>query len=170
MIACVRQRSKRDSEDQIRKPAANPRLWWLDPKIDFLNHGSFGACPKHVLKYQTEMRQRLEREPVTFMVRELEPLLDEARGALARFVGAKADNLVFVRNATSGVNAVLRSLRFERGDEILVTDHEYNACRNVVDFVAERSGAKVVVAPIPFPLANEDEIVRPIVDRVTART
>jgi isopenicillin-N epimerase len=166
----VRNRSKRESEDQIRKPAANPRLWWLDPKITFLNHGSFGACPKQVLEYQTEMRQRLEREPVTFMVRELEPLLDKARGALARFVGAKSNDLVFVRNATSGVNAVLRSLRFERGDEILVTDHEYNACRNVVDFVAERSGAKVVVAPIPYPLSKENEIVAPILDRVTART
>ncbi|HVK57752.1 MAG TPA: aminotransferase class V-fold PLP-dependent enzyme, partial [Candidatus Kapabacteria bacterium] len=112
----------------------------MDSKITFLNHGSFGACPKAVLDHQNELRIRLEREPVAFMVRELEPLLDKARGALAKFVGARANDLVFVRNATSGVNAVLRSLEFNAGDEILVTDHEYNACRNVVDFVANRSG------------------------------
>ena len=96
--------------------------------------------------------------------------MDQARTALARFVGAKPNNLVFVRNATSGVNAVLRSLEFNAGDEILITDHEYNACRNVVDFVAQRSGARVVVAPIPFPLANEEQIVAPILERVTKRT
>lgn len=135
-----------------------------------MNHGSFGACPKAVLEYQNELRVRLEREPVAFMVRELEPLLDKARGALARFVGAKAEDLVFVRNATSGVNAVLRSLVFNAGDEILVTDHEYNACRNVVDFVAERSGARVVVAKVPFPVRSEEEIMGPILEAVTART
>ena len=154
----------------IEKPAANPRLWWLDPKITFLNHGSFGACPKAVLDHQDHLRKRLEREPVDFMVRELEPLLDQARSALARFVGARPQDLVFVRNATSGVNAVLRSLTFSPGDEILVTDHEYNACRNVVDYVAERSGATVVVAPILFPLAREDQAIAPILERVTPRT
>jgi isopenicillin-N epimerase len=162
--------SRRKIFDPLRKPAAYPRLWWLDPNIAFLNHGSFGACPKAVLNHQSELRQELEREPVDFMVRKLEPMLDLARAALARFVGAKPDNLVFVRNATSGVNAVLRSLTFNRGDEILVTDHEYNACRNVVDFVAARSGARVVVAPIPFPLANEEQIIAPILERLTSRT
>lgn len=165
-------RSSGDGAKQIelRKPGANPRLWWLDPKITFLNHGSFGACPKAVLEYQNEMRLRLEREPVAFMVRELEPMLDKARAVLSRFVGGKAQDLVFVRNATSGVNAVLRSLEFKRGDEILVTDHEYNACRNVVDFVAQRAGVKVVVAPIPFPIASEEQIIQPIIERVTSRT
>ena len=108
----------------LRKPAANPRLWHLDPKITFLNHGSFGACPKAVLDHQNELRIRLEREPVAFMVRELESLLDKARGSLAKFVGARPKDLVFVRNATSGVNAVLRSITFSAGDEILVTDQE----------------------------------------------
>src|SRR5688500_14246906 len=101
----------------MQKPAAKPGLWWLDPKIAFLNHGSFGACPRKVLEYQTAVRQRLEREPVSFMVRELEPLLDKARATLARFVGAKPDDLVFVRNATSGVNAEIgRASCKERGE------------------------------------------------------
>lgn len=158
------------AEFDLKKPAAKPSLWWLDKQIAFLNHGSFGACPKAVLDFQNELRLRLEREPVAFMVRELEPLLDKARAALAKFVGAKSSDLVFVRNATSGVNAVLRSLNFSAGDEILVTDHEYNACRNVVDFVAQRSGARVVIARIPFPLQHGDQIIAPILEAVTPRT
>jgi isopenicillin-N epimerase len=154
----------------LRKPAARRSLWWLDPAVTFLNHGSFGACPKAVLEYQNSLRRELEREPVSFMVRELEPLLDKARAALARFVGARPRSMAFVANATSGVNAVLRSLRFRDGDEILVTDHEYNACRNVVDYVAEQSGARVVVARIPFPVANEDQIIEPILNAITPRT
>jgi isopenicillin-N epimerase len=154
----------------IRKGAARRSLWFLDPTTTFLNHGSFGACPKAVLKFQTALRERLEREPVQFLVREFEPLLDEARAELARFVGASADNLVFVPNATSGINTVLRSLRFAKGDELLVTDHEYNACRNALDFIAARSGAKIVVAPVPFPLRSADQILEPILDRVTRQT
>jgi isopenicillin-N epimerase len=154
----------------LQKPAARRSLWWLDPAVTFLNHGSFGACPKAVLEYQNSLRRELEREPVSFMVRELEPLLDKARAALARFVGAKPRNIAFVANATSGVNAVLRSLTFRDGDEILVTDHEYNACRNVVDYVAEQSGARVVVARIPFPLAGDELVIEPILAAITPRT
>jgi isopenicillin-N epimerase len=158
------------NSQNLKRAGADRRSWWLDPEVIFLNHGSFGACPKSVLDYQNELRLRLEREPVAFMVRELEPMLDKARAALARFVGAKADNLVFVPNATSGVNAVLRSLRFRSGDEILVTDHEYNACRNVVDYIAEKSGARVVVAKLPFPLNSEAQLIEPILNAVTRRT
>ncbi len=154
----------------IEKPAAEPGLWLLDPQVVFLNHGSFGACPRRVLEFQSELRARLERQPLQFMVRELEPLLDSAREALARFVGADAEDLVFVPNATSGVNTVLRSLEFQRGDELLVTDQEYNACRNALDFAAERAGARVVVAKLPFPVRDADELVAPILERVTSRT
>ena len=150
--------------------AADPALWPLDPAITFLNHGSFGSCPFAVLEYQNALRLRLEREPITFLVRDLEPLLDEARAVLASFVGADADNLVLVPNATSGVNAVLRSLQFKPGDELLVTDHEYNACRNVANFVAEQTGAKVVAARVPFPLQSADEIVASVLAAVTPRT
>jgi isopenicillin-N epimerase len=122
------------------------------------------------VKFQTALRERLEREPIQFLVREFEPLLDHARSELAKFVGATPDNLVFVPNATSGINTVLRSLRFSKGDEMLVTDHEYNACRNALDFVAARSGAKIVVAAVPFPLRSANQIIEPILDRVTRRT
>ena len=140
------------SASLLNQPAADPRLWLLDPAVTFLNHGSFGSCPRAVLEFQHGIRERLERQPVRFLVRDLEPLWDAARAALAEFVGANSDDVVFVANATTGVNTVLRSLQLRAGDELLVTNHEYNACRNALDFVAEQSGARVVVAEVPFPL------------------
>jgi isopenicillin-N epimerase len=112
----------------------------------------------------------MERQPVEFFVRDLEGLLDEARAALAGFLGANSDDLVFVPNATAGVNTVLRSLRFQRGEELLVTNHEYNACRNALDFVAAQSGARVAVANVPFPLESVEEIIAAIVRRVNRKT
>ena len=154
----------------LLRPAADPRLWPLDRKIAFLNHGSFGSCPRSVLEFQRGIRDRLERQPVQFFVRDLEPLVDEARGALAEFLGANPDDLVFVPNATAGVNTVLRSLRFKRGDELLVTNHEYNACRNALNFVAARSGARIVVADVPFPLMRGKQVIDAVWGRVTERT
>lgn len=158
------------SPHPLAQPAAAPALWPLDPGVTFLNHGSFGSCPRAVLDFQQNLRERLERQPVKFLVRELEPLWDAARGELAQFVGAQAEDLVFVTNATTGINTVLRSLRFAPGDELLVTNHEYNACRNALNAVAEQSGAKVTVADLPFPFRHEDELVQPILDQITPRT
>ncbi|MGA9378898.1 MAG: aminotransferase class V-fold PLP-dependent enzyme, partial [Phormidium sp.] len=120
------------------------KFWLLEPDVTFLNHGSFGACPIPVLEAQQRFRQQLERQPLKFY-REFEALLDSAKSELGEFVGADASDLVFVPNATTGINAVLRSLSFRPGDELLTTSQEYNACRNVLNFVAEKTGAKVVV-------------------------
>jgi isopenicillin-N epimerase len=158
------------TDSSLTQPAADPRHWLIDSGVVFLNHGSFGSCPRVVLESQREWRDRLERQPVRFFVRELEGLWDEARHVLAHFLGADTDGLVFVPNATAGVNTVLRSLHFQPGDELLVTNHEYNACRNALDFVAEQSGARVVVARVPFPFQHEDDLVQPILDCVTPRT
>lgn len=145
-------------------------FWLLDPSIIFLNHGSFGSCPRPVVDFQQEMRLRMERQPIQFFVRDLESLLDEAREALAQFVGAHEGNLVFVPNATAGVNTVLRSLHFAEGDQVIVTDQEYNACRNALDVMADRRGVEVSVVKIPFPLRSEDQAVDPILGAITART
>ncbi len=153
-----------------RSPSPHVAHWTLDPEITFLNHGSFGACPRPVLALQAELRARLERQPVQFMARELEGRLDEARAALATFVRALPADLAFVPNATSGVNAVLRSLVFAPGDELLTTNHAYGACRNALHFVAERSGATVVTAQVPFPLDGPDAVVEAVLARVTPRT
>jgi isopenicillin-N epimerase len=144
--------------------------WALGPNVILLNHGSFGACPRVVLEGQQRLRDAMERNPIGFFMRELEPLLDRSRQALADLVGADARDLVFVRNVTEAVNSVLRSLRFAPGDEILTTDHDYNACRNVVEFVAERAGAKVVVASVPLPIESPEEVVDRVMAAVTDRT
>lgn len=144
--------------------------WSLDPSVAYLNHGSFGACPSAVLAAQSGLRAELEREPVDFLVRTLPARLAAAREALAHFLGADPDDLVFVPNATAGVNAVLRSLDLAPGDELLTTSHVYPACRKAMELVAERTGARVVVAEVPFPLADEEEIVRPVLEAATRRT
>jgi isopenicillin-N epimerase len=145
-------------------------LWTLDPAIHYLNHGSFGACPRPVLEFQAELRARMEREPVDFLHRQLGGRLAEARAALGAFVGAEPDGLAFVPNATTAVNAALRSWDLKPGDEVLTTDHAYGACRKALEFVAARRGARVVVARVPFPLAGPEEIIRPILEAVTPRT
>jgi len=146
------------------------RHWSLDAKVAFLNHGSFGACPIEVLRYQAALRAELEANPVRFLSREVFDRLDLARKPLAAFVGADPEDLAFVPNATTGVNAVLRSLLFQAGEELLVTDHAYKACANTVDFVAGRAGARVVVARVPFPLTSSDQVVDAVLRLVTPHT
>ncbi len=144
--------------------------WGLDPSVTYLNHGSFGACPSAVLALQSALRAEMESEPVDFLSGTLQTRLNAARVDLAAFLGADPADLVFVANATAGVNAVLHSLNFARGDELLVTNHTYAACRKAVDFVAARGGASAVVAELPFPVVSEAQCVDAIMSRVTPAT
>jgi isopenicillin-N epimerase len=144
--------------------------WSLDPAVTYLNHGSYGACPTAVLKVQAQLREELEREPVDFLSRRLPGRLNDARVVLAGFVGADPADLVFVVNATTGVNAVLRSLTFAPGDELLTTSHVYAACHKTLRYVAKRTGARVVIAPLPFPVADEEQIASIVLAAVTGRT
>ncbi len=144
--------------------------WSLDPEVTFLNHGSFGACPTRVLEEQSRLRARLEANPVRFLHRELPALAEAARATLGDFVDANPDDLAFLNNATTGVNTVLRSLRFAPGDELLTTDHEYNASRNALDFVAQQWGVKVVVARIPWPTPSAQSVVDAVLAQVTPNT
>lgn len=151
-------------------PSSLAVQWRLDPAITFLNHGSFGACPEPVLAVQRDWRDRLETEPVRFLARELDDRLATVRESLGAFVGADPDDLALITNATGGVNAVLRSLRFEPGDEILTTDHEYNAVLNVIRHVAGRDGARVVIAEIPFPPPSPERVTELVLAAATPRT
>ena len=153
---------------QVSKSAA--RHWRLDPAVTFLNHGSFGACPTAVLEAQRGYRDQMEAEPVRFFTRTAPPLLDASRQALGELLRADANDLVFLSNATAGVNAIVRSLRFAPGDELLVTDHAYRACRNAFDHVAQRQGIKINIAALPFPLRSADEITHAILGCATPRT
>jgi isopenicillin-N epimerase len=146
------------------------RYWPLDPEVTYLNHGAFGSCPWPVLQQQSEWRARMERQPIKFLDAELEGHLDRARAALAAFIGADADDVAFVPNATTGVNTVLRSLELRAGDEILTTDHEYNACLNAIRFVARNHAARAVIATIAMPIERAADVTASILSRVTPRT
>lgn len=146
------------------------RYWALDPEVTYLNHGAFGACPWPVLRAQDEWRTRMERHPIRFHDIELETHLAHARGRLAEFLHADPADLAFVPNATTGVNTILAALDFAPGDEILATDHEYNASLNAARRVAAKHGANVVVASLPFPTTSPDEMAAALLERVTPRT
>jgi len=139
--------------------------WWLDPEITYLNHGTVGATPRRVLDAQHAWQRRIEAQPARFLFRELmrltadapgapgapRPLLRQAADAVADFVGARGDDLVFVDNASTGINAVLRSIALQPGDEILVLDQAYGAVVNAARFVARKAGATVVTVATPWP-------------------
>lgn len=146
-------------------------LFMLDPEVTYLNHGSFGAVPRPVFEHQTELRRELELEPVLFLARRLPARLAQVRQRIARYVGAASrDDVGLVPNVTTGLNAVARSLPLRRGDEILLTDHEYGAKRILWDEVAALTGAKVVVATLPRPAETEDELFDAVATRFTKRT
>ena len=131
----------------------------LDPEIIFLNHGSFGATPKIVFDEYQKWQQRLERQPVLFLGRDLDGLLYESRTKLGEYLNADPVDLVYIPNATHGVNIIAHSLGLEPGDEILTTDHEYGACDYAWDYACGKSGTKYIHQPISLPVSSEQEIV-----------
>ncbi len=150
--------------------AASRHEWALEADFLTVNHGSYGATPIAVQAAQNAWRRRMEAQPTRFFAQECRPALRQAAGVLANFLHAAPDDLVFVPNATTGANAVLHSLRLAPGDDILLLDHVYNAVRNTVLHVAERSGARVVTAAIPFPRPTAEAIVANLTNALTSRT
>ncbi len=146
------------------------REFLLDPEVAFLNHGSFGACPRPVFERYRAWQRELELEPVDFLARRLPGLLDEARAALAGYLGCAPQDLAFVQNATTGVNLAARSLDLRPGDEILTTDLEYGACDLAWDWICKRTGAHYVRAPIPLPLRDPSEVVEALFAAASERT
>ena len=139
----------------------------LDPDVVFLNHGSFGATPEPVFAEYGRWQRELERQPVEFLGRRAEDLLDEARAAMAAYLGCARDDLVFVPNATTGINVVARSLPLEPGDEVVGTDLEYGACERSWEWFCQQRGARYVKAHVPLPLTSPDEVVEAIFAAVT---
>jgi isopenicillin-N epimerase len=142
----------------------------LDPSVTFLNHGSFGACPRPVFEHYQAWQRELEYQPVEFLGRRIDALLDDARAVLARYIGADRDDIVFVPNATTGVNLVARSLKLQSGDEMLTTDHEYGACQYAWQFACEKSGAHVARCEMPIPMTTADAFIDHLWANVTERT
>lgn len=164
----------------MSRPAANPLwgedwpdvrdLWPLDPDVTFLNHGSFGACPRPVLDAQAAWRAEMERQPVEFLDRRLSDLLDKARAHVAGFLGADPGGVVFVRNATTGVGTVLTSMGLAADEEILLTDHAYPAVAKAVERACELTGAVARVVRIPLPLPGPSEIVAAVTAAISPST
>ncbi|MCB9556939.1 MAG: aminotransferase class V-fold PLP-dependent enzyme [Deltaproteobacteria bacterium] len=151
--------------------ATHRQLWSLDDETIFVNHGSFGACPIAVLEAQSRWRQQLEAQPMAFFLRQLRPALDAARETLASFVGAPAEQVVFVPNTTIGVSTILNVTSLAAGDELLSTNHAYRACKVALRRFAERAGARSVEVEVPFPLrGGPAEIVERVVDATSERT
>ena len=146
------------------------REFLLDPEVAFLNHGSFGACPRPVFERYQAWQRELECEPVDFLDRRLPALLAAARTVLAGYVGCSGHDLAFVPNATTGVNLAARSLELRPGDEVLSTDLEYGACDLAWEWVCRRAGASYVRAPIPLPLRDPSEVVDALFAAATERT
>ena len=144
--------------------------WLLDPAVTFLNHGCFGATPRGVLEAQTAWRERLETHPVELLDRGRRDLLAGPKRAVGSFIGADPDDFGFVTNATGGVNAVLRSLRFEPGDEIVTTDHVYNAVHQTLRYISRASGARTIQVAVPLPVAGPDQVTEAIAAALTDRT
>ncbi|HXP73187.1 MAG TPA: aminotransferase class V-fold PLP-dependent enzyme [Stellaceae bacterium] len=150
--------------------AAAKAEWGLAPEIANLSHGSFGSTPSAVMAVQDAWRRRIEANPTKFMARESRPLLREAARKVAAELGSHGDDIVFSENATSAANAVLRSLDFKPGDEILITGLGYPAIRNAALYVASRTGARVVEVEIPLPVRDAASIVSAVEAKLTDRT
>lgn len=142
----------------------------LDPEVVFLNHGSFGACPVPVFETYQNWQREMEHQPVEFLGRRFHDLMDTSRQKLADFVRVDAPNLIFVTNATTGINAVARSLDLQPGDEVLSTDHEYGAIDYTWQHICQKSGAHYIRQPIPLPLDDPGTVIECLWEGVTPRT
>jgi isopenicillin-N epimerase len=150
--------------------AALRDAWRLDSNFAYLNHGGFGVTPEAVFAEQERWRARIERNPTHFLTYEVEDALRAALVPVAKAIGAAAEDVVFVENATTGLNAVLRSLDFEPGDEILITSLSYPAIRKAAYYAASRCGARVIEAEIPLPLSDKAALLRAVAAKLNIRT
>ena len=150
--------------------AISRRGWLLDPARTFLNHGSYGATPRAVLKEQDRWRMRMEGSPNSFFATELPDALRKAADTLADFLRGHGKDFAFVENATAGCNAVLSSSALASGDEILLTNHGYRAVRKAVAHVAAKLGARVVEAQVQFPTTSPAQIIEAVASRLGPRT
>jgi isopenicillin-N epimerase len=144
--------------------------WDLDPEFLTVNHGSFGATPRCVLADQRAWQDQMERQPSRFMSTIYPAAIRDAAKTIGAFLNASGEDIVFVENATTGCNAVLRSVALRSDDEVLILSHAYGAVRNAVWFVTEQAGARIVEATIAFPDPTEDSLLNAVAEAITPRT
>ena len=146
------------------------KLFMLDPKITYLNHGSYGACPKPIFDKLIKMKKRLEFEPVRFLGHDIFPLLEQSRKSLSDFIGCNMDDIIFTPNPSTALNTVIKSLDLKKNDEILTTNHEYGAIDRTWHFVCKKTGAKYINQPISLPLRSKEDFIAEFSKGLTDRT
>jgi isopenicillin-N epimerase len=154
----------------LNTPEALKKEFLIEDGVVFINHGSFGACPRPVFEKYQYWQLEFERQPVNFFARRLLNLLNDSRAALAQYLNAPAEHLVYVPNATTGVNMVIRNLPLKEGDEILSTDHEYGACEMTWNYYCKKTGAKYIKQTLPLPATSPDALIDALFAGVTERT
>lgn len=157
---------------KIALPTPSPFIkhFRLDPTVAYLNHGSFGACPSQVIEAQQRHRDLIEADAMQFYINDLWPMVDRSRNALGNLIHSDPADIVFVSNATTATATIVNNIDLQKDDELLITNYEYPACVNNFRHVADRVGAKVVTAELPWIGINEDAIVNAIISKVTKRT
>ena len=160
-----------EERQEIKNPLVEPREWPLDPSLTFLNHGSFGACPREILQRQAALRDQMERSPVRFNLTTLPDLCEAARESVAPLLGVDPKNVVFVSNASEGVSTVLKTIEWRAGDEVIISQDSYPACRHMLNALALRHRLLIKVALTPFGGHKwEQQVVEAFEAQVSDRT
>ncbi len=144
----------------------------LDSKVTFLNHGSFGACPKEIFNEYQSWQKKLENQPVKFLdqYRDFGPNMTNVRKALSKKINCNINNLVPVVNATTGLNAIIKSLHFQKGDEILMSNHEYGALEKTWQFMETKFKIKIKIAKVSLPIITEEKFIKDFVSKFNSKT
>src|SRR5688572_1920276 len=144
--------------------------FFIDKSITFLNHGSFGSCPKPIFEEFQRFQMQLETEPVYFMQKSLTGYLKTARESLSKFIGCNAQDVFFTPNPTFAVNTIMRSLKLQAGDEILTTNHEYGAMDRTWNFYCKKTGVKYIRQNITLPIVSKEQILEEFWKGYTSNT
>ena len=144
----------------------------LDNKVTFLNHGSFGACPKVIFNEYQSWQKKLENQPVKFLdqFRDFGPNMTNVREALSKKINCNVNNLVPVVNATTGLNAIIKSLHFKKGDEVIMSNHEYGALEKTWQFIKTKYKIKITIAKVSLPITSEEKFIKDFVKKFTSKT
>ena len=144
----------------------------LDNKVTFLNHGSFGACPKIIFNEYQSWQKKLENQPVKFLdqFRDFGPNMTNVREALSKKINCNVNNLVPVVNATTGLNAIIKSLHFKKGDEVIISNHEYGALEKTWQFIKTKYKIKITIAKVSLPITSEEKFIKDFVKKFTSKT
>ena len=145
-------------------------LFMLDPSITYLNHGSYGACPKPIFNDLIKWQKQLENEPVRHLAYDIYPLLEQSRKSLSKYIGCDKDDIIFTPNPSTALNTVIKSLDLNKGDEILTTNHEYGALDKTWSFICKKTGAKYIKQKINLPLISNENFINQFVSGITDKT